>query len=71
MVSREQAVWAFIAALLAEGVSEDQIERAVSRVADFPLGHDMTQLSARPAADLDGVRTFMYEQAERLGATGG
>jgi hypothetical protein len=53
-----QAVPAFIAALMVEGVEAEQIERAVARVSDLRPGQS---LSGHPLR-----RAFAFEQARLL-----
>lgn len=60
MMSRDQVITAFIAALLREGVDPGQIVEAVGRVRRIRLGQSIVG-DADPLA-----RAFAYEQAGRL-----
>lgn len=65
---REQLVPAFMAALMGEGVRPEQIERAVARVRDLPLGSNLLA-TAGSRHDEPLVRAFVFEQAGRLERT--
>jgi len=54
-----QTIPAFVAALLAEGVEPEQIERAVARVQDLQLGRSISSGNKL-------WRAFAFEQARLL-----
>jgi hypothetical protein len=58
-----QAVPALMAALLAEGVTADQIERAVDRVRSLRLGESITAGAPGPE---QMTRAFVFEQSALL-----
>lgn len=69
-----QRVPALLAALMGEGVSEETIERAMTRVEEFPLGYCLSDMadSDTPHAlretlgEAGRTRTFIFDQADRL-----
>lgn len=65
----EQTVPAFMAALIGEGVTSGQIEAAVARVLDAPVGRPISGLARGPLhGGLPGpmVRAFVFEQSRLL-----
>jgi hypothetical protein len=67
-MTNEQVVPALLAALMGEGVQPEQIEAAVARVIDAPVGSPLSNLSdphGRPG-HRPTVRAFVFEQARLL-----
>lgn len=60
----EQVVPALLAALMGEGVSPEQIERAVSHATSLPPGRRISSLA--PDRDQQLVRAFAFEQSRLL-----
>lgn len=69
-MTRDQLVPAFMAALLAEGCSTRQIERAVARVRDLPLGASLSASAEEVGHDRALVRAFVFEQTRLLERAG-